>query len=123
MDQKKLNSESGSEQSTDDEFASKKMTEEELKFLIQRVDREWPIRCKLAELAGFKANPKNPRALMDTAFDLSIRELYLEVLFRQPQNVDEALKVIRSMHAAEAAQWAAEDAAKKAAKEAKRNKK
>lgn len=123
MDQKKLNSESGSEQSTDDEFASKRITEEELKFVIQRVDREWPIRCKLAELAGFKANPKNPRALMDTAFDLNIRELYLEVLFRQPQNQDEALKVIRSMHAAEAAQWAAEDAAKKAAKEAKRNKK
>lgn len=123
MEQEKPKSESGSEKSSDDEFASKRMTDEELKFITQRVDREWPIRCKLAELAGFKANPKNPRALIDTAFDLSIRELYLEVMFRQPQNVDNALKVIRSMHAAEAAQWAAEEAAKKAAKEAKRNKK
>ena len=121
METKKPNSESGSEQT--DEFATKRLTEEELKFIFQRVEREWPIRCKLAELCGLKVNPRNPRALMDSPLDLSIRELYLEVQFRQPQNVDEALKVIRSMHAAEAAQWAAEEAAKKAAQEAKRKKK
>ena len=107
---------------SEEEFGSEKLSEEELKYLLQKIDREWPIRCKLAELAGFKANPKNIMALYKTPFDLSIHELYLEVLFRQPQNVDEALKVIRSIHAAADTQWAAHAAAIKAAKDAKRKK-
>lgn len=106
-----------------DEFAPKRIDEDELNYLLEKIDREWPVRCKLAELAGFPANPKNPRALIDTPFDLGIHELYLEVLFRQPQNTDEALKTIRSVHAAADAQWAARAAAIKAAKAAKRIKK
>ena len=65
---------------------------------IARIEKEWPIRCKLAELAGFKANPKNTRALFETEFDLSIRELYLEVLFRKPANAPAALAVIRDYY-------------------------
>lgn len=108
---------------SEEEFGSEKLSEEELKYLLQKIDREWPIRCKLAELAGFKVNPKNVMALYKTPFDLSIHELYLEVLFRQPQNVDEALKAIRSIHAAADAQWVAHAAALKAAKDAKRKRK
>jgi hypothetical protein len=77
---------------------TERMSEAEYQSIIKKIDKEWPIRCKLAELAGHKANPKNPRALMDTEFDLSIRELYLEVLFRKPENVDAALEVIRGYY-------------------------
>jgi hypothetical protein len=74
------------------------MDEQTLKTLIDKINKEWPLRCKLAELAGFKANPKNLRALMDTEFDLSIRELYLEVLFRKPDNAEQALQLIRQFY-------------------------
>lgn len=75
-----------------------RLTEEQLQLLFKKIDKEWSIRCKLAELAGFKASPKNPRALMDTEFDLSIRELYLEVTFRKPENVETALELIRNFY-------------------------
>lgn len=74
------------------------MTDDELKAIYDRINKEWPIRCKLAELAGHKANPKNPRSLFETEFDLNIRELYLEVLFRKPENVDAALQLIRNYY-------------------------
>jgi hypothetical protein len=77
------------------------MSEEEFKTLVNKINKEWPVRCKLAELAelaGHKANPKNIRALMDTEFDLGIRELYLEVLFRKPDNADIALQLIRDYY-------------------------
>ncbi len=74
------------------------MTDDELKAIYDRINKEWPIRCKLAELAGHKANPKNIRALFETEFDLSIRELYLEVLFRKPENADAALQLIRNFY-------------------------
>lgn len=74
------------------------MTDDELKTLYEKINKEWPIRCKLAELAGHKANPKNIRALMDTELDLNIRELYLEVLFRKPENADQALELIRNFY-------------------------
>lgn len=70
----------------------------DLQSILDRVERDWPIRCKLAELAGFKANPKNVRALFETEFDLSIRELYLEILFRKPENADAALQLIREFY-------------------------
>lgn len=75
-----------------------RLTEEAYQLLIKKIDKEWSIRCKLAELAGFKASPKNPRALMDTEFDLNIRELYLEVTFRKPENADAALELIRNFY-------------------------
>ena len=64
----------------------------------KKIEKEWPLRCKLAELSGHKANPKNVRALFETEFDLSIRELYLEVLFRKPENAEAALKFIQDFY-------------------------
>jgi len=71
------------------------LTESQYQALLKKINKEWPIRCKLAELAGFKTNPKNVRALMDTEFDLNIRDLYLEVLFRKSENAETALELIR----------------------------
>lgn len=79
-------------------MSDERLTEEQLLLLFAKIDKEWIIRCKLAELAGFKANPKNPRALMNTEFDLNIRELYIEVLFRKPENADSALQLIRGFY-------------------------
>jgi hypothetical protein len=77
---------------------SERMTEQEYQQLLAKINREWPIRIKLAGLAGFTANYKNPRALMDTEFDLSIRDLYLEVLFRKPDNAPLALQLIQEYY-------------------------
>lgn len=79
-------------------MASERLTEVQLQLLYKKIEREWPVRCKLAELAGHKANPKNVRALFETEFDLSIRELYLEVLFRKPENAEAALKLIQEFY-------------------------
>lgn len=76
----------------------KRMTEEEFKSITVKIEKEWPIRIQLAQLAGHKANVKNPRALMDTEFDLSIRNLYLEVLFRKPENAQHALFIIQEYY-------------------------
>jgi hypothetical protein len=35
---------------------------------------------------------------MDTEFDLNIRQLYLEVLFRKSENADAALELIRNYY-------------------------
>jgi len=123
METKTSTSESKSEIQSDDEFAPKRISEEELRYTIKKVERDWPVRCKLAELAGFKASSKNPRALMDSPFDLSIQELYLEVQFRRPENLDQALKIIKENQAAVDADWVEYQAAVKAAKDAKRKKK
>jgi len=78
--------------------SNKRLTEDQLQKIFKKIDKEWPIRCKLAELCGFKANPKNPRALCDSEFDLSIRELFLEVTFRRPENTAIAMELIRSLY-------------------------
>jgi hypothetical protein len=75
-----------------------RLTEAQLQLLYKKIEREWPVRCKLAELAGHKANPKNVRALFETEFDLTIRELYLEVLFRKPENAEAALALIQEFY-------------------------
>ncbi len=73
------------------------MTDEEFKTLKEKIDKEFPIRLKLAELAGYgKINPKNYKACEQ--MDLTIKELYLEVVFRKPENVEAALKVIREIY-------------------------
>ncbi len=76
----------------------KRITEAELQALCAKIDREWPIRIELANLAGFKANVKNPRALYETEFDLGIRDLYLEVVLRKPDNADLALQLVRNFY-------------------------
>jgi hypothetical protein len=70
----------------------------ELEKVNERINKHWPIRCKLAELAGFKANPKNERCLYQTAFDLNLRELFLEVCLRKPQNAGAAYDLIRGYY-------------------------
>lgn len=73
------------------------MTDEEFKKLSDKIDREFPVRLKLAELAGFpKINPKNYKQCEE--MDLTIKELYLEVIFRKPENEDAALAVIRELY-------------------------
>ncbi len=79
-------------------MSSERLTEVEYQRILKKIEKEWPIRCKLATLAGHKAVEKNPRALMDTEFDLTIRELYLEVLFRKPENAEAALKLIQEFY-------------------------
>lgn len=79
-------------------MSDERLTEVQYQFLLKKIEKEWPVRCKLAELAGHKVSPKNPRALMESEFDLSIRELYLEVLFRKPENAEAALELIRSFY-------------------------
>lgn len=87
-----------------------RLTEQQFQSILEKVEREWPIRLKLAELAGFesihpktgkpqKINPKNGSVLQGSPFDdLSIRELYLEVLFRKPENAEQALKLIQEFY-------------------------
>lgn len=74
------------------------MTEAEFQSLKNKIENEWSIRCKLATLAGFPANPNNPRALVNSDFDLNIRELYQEILFRNPSNLGEALNLIQGFY-------------------------
>lgn len=76
----------------------KRLTEAELQTLFVKIEKEWPIRVQLANLAGFKANVKNPRALYETEFDLNIRELFLEVTFRKPENTAIAMELIRNLY-------------------------
>jgi hypothetical protein len=73
------------------------LTDEEYQKMKAKIDREFPIRLKLAELAGMgKINPKNYKAC--EALDQTIHELYLEVVFRKPENVEAALEVIRTLY-------------------------
>lgn len=73
------------------------MTNEEFEALKFKIDKEFPLRLKLAELAGYgKINPKNYKACEQ--MDLTIKELYLEVLFKKPENIEAALKLIQEFY-------------------------
>lgn len=70
------------------------MTDEEFKAIKLKIEREFPIRVRLAELAGHsKLNVKNHNALME--FDATIAELFLEVSLNKPENILTALSIIR----------------------------
>jgi len=70
------------------------MTEQEYQQIKTKINREFPIRIKLAELAGLpKINPKNYNALMD--FDLTVAELFLKVALDKPENMMTALSLVR----------------------------
>lgn len=72
------------------------MTDAEWKDLKEKIEKEFPVRIKLAELAGRpKINIKNYKAL--EAFDSTIPELYLEIALNKPENEDEALQLIRGI--------------------------
>ena len=79
-------------------MSDKRLTELEYKQILEKANREWPIRIQLAQLAGHKCNAKNTRALYENEFDLTIRELYLEVLFRKPENAQKALELIQEFY-------------------------
>ncbi len=79
-------------------MSDERLTEEKYQSIKKRIARDWVMRCLLAEMAGHKANPKNIMALMDTEFDLNIRELYLEVQFRKPENAAAALHLIQEFY-------------------------
>lgn len=70
------------------------MTDKEYKDIKAKVDREFPIRLKLRELAGMpKINPKNEKALLD--FQDTIAELFMKVAVENPENMLAALSLIK----------------------------
>lgn len=70
------------------------MTDEEWATLKNKIDKEFPIRLRLAELAGrAKINIKNYKALEQ--FDDSIPELFLEIALNKPENIEAALQLIK----------------------------
>ena len=72
------------------------MTDAEWGALKKKIDREFPVRLKLAELAGRpKINPKNYKACEE--FDETIPELFLEITLNKPENVPAALVLIKTV--------------------------
>ncbi len=72
------------------------MTDEEWNALKNKIEREFPVRVKLAELAGRpKFNIKNYKACEE--FDSTIAELFLEIALNKSENVDEALRLIKGL--------------------------
>ena len=70
------------------------MTDEEWATLKNKIEKEFPVRLKLAELAGHpKINVKNYKALEQ--FDNSIPELFLEIALNKPENIEKALQLIK----------------------------
>ena len=70
------------------------MTDEEWNALKNRINKDFPIRLRLAELAGRpKINPKNYKACEE--FDDTIPELFLEIALNKPENTEAALQLIR----------------------------
>lgn len=73
------------------------MTDQEWATLKNKIDKEFPVRLQLAELAGRpKINPKNYKAC--EAFDSTISELFLEIALNKPENVEAALVLIRNLN-------------------------
>lgn len=72
------------------------MTDEEWATLKNKIDKEFPIRLRLAELAGRpKINPKNYKACEE--FNDTISELFLEIALNKPENVEAALQLIKGI--------------------------
>lgn len=72
------------------------MTDQEFNVIKQKIDREFPVRCQLAELAGRpKINVKNYKAL--ESFDLTIADLFLEITLKFPENEAKALTIIKDI--------------------------
>ena len=70
------------------------MADEEWATLKNKIEKEFLIRLRLAELAGRpKINPKNYKACEE--FDDSISELFLEIALNKPENIEVALQLIK----------------------------
>ena len=74
-----------------------RMTEAEYLKLKDKIEKEFPIRLKLVELAGFpKINAKNYKALEE--FDSTINELFLMVVYRKPENLPAAQQLLQELY-------------------------
>lgn len=72
------------------------MTDEEWNALKNKIEREFPVRVKLAELAGRpKINIKNYKACEE--FDNTIAELFLEIALNKPENTQAALELVKQV--------------------------
>lgn len=72
------------------------MTDTEWMALKNKIDKEFPVRLKLAELAGRpKINIKNYKALEQ--FDSTTAELFLEVAINKPDNIPAALQLVKEL--------------------------
>ncbi len=72
------------------------MTDAEWNALKTKIEKEFPVRVKLAELAGRpKFNIKNYKACEE--FDATIAELFLEIAMNKPENASEALQLIKGI--------------------------
>ncbi len=70
------------------------MTDQEWATLKNKIEKEFPIRLRLAELAGRpKINPKNYKACEE--FDETVSELFLEIALNKPENIEAALQLIK----------------------------
>ena len=66
----------------------------EWQILVAKIEKEFPIRLQLAELAGRpKINVKNYKQLEQ--FDSTIPELFLEIALNKPENIEKALQIIK----------------------------
>jgi hypothetical protein len=73
------------------------MTEAEYQKLKAKIEKEFPVRLKLAELAGLpKINVKNYKALEE--FDMTIDELVLMVMDRKPENLPQAQQLLLELY-------------------------
>lgn len=70
------------------------MSDTEWNALKAKIDKEFPLRCGLAVLAGRpKINVKNYKEL--EKFGETIAELFLEIGLNKPENIPAALDLIR----------------------------
>jgi len=72
------------------------LTDAEYRTLIDKIEKQFPVRIQLASLAGRpKINVKNYKQLMD--FNASMADLFLEISIKQSQNVADALQLIQGV--------------------------
>jgi hypothetical protein len=72
-----------------------RMTEEEWQGIKAKIEKEFPIRLKLAAMLGRKINPKNYKEL--EAFDDTIAELFLAISLDPAAPAADALELIRTI--------------------------
>lgn len=70
------------------------MTDQEWANFKIKIEKEFPLRLKLAEFAGRpKINIKNYKACEE--FTETIPELFLEIAQKKPENIQAALDIIK----------------------------
>jgi hypothetical protein len=70
--------------------------DDEWKTLVSKIEKEFPIRIKLATLAGREPiNVKSYKAL--EKFDDTIAELFLEIALNKPDRIGIAMLMIKDL--------------------------